>query len=207
MDRLLRHFFRFLLNLGGFGLVALGALDSSFLFMPFGNDLLLIALTMRHHSRLPLYVGEASVGSAAGVLCLDLAIRKLGKAGIEKMMSPKRFDYFKKKMEGRTAIALIITCLAPPPFPFTPVIAAASSIEYPRSRLVSIVFFSRVLRFSIIGLLAIVFGRQIVTVAKSPLFLWCIGGFTALCVAGSAISVAHWVRRSKSRERTAGKTM
>ena len=200
---LLRHFFRFLLNLGGFGLVALGALDSSFLFMPFGNDLLLIALTMRHHGRLPLYVMEASVGSAAGVLCLDLTVRKLGKEGIEKLMSPKRYDYFKKKMEGRTALALIVTCLAPPPFPFTPVIAAASSIEYPRWRLVSIVFFSRAFRYSIVGLLAIVFGHQIVTTAKSPLFLWCMVGFTALCVLGSAISVTHWVRRSKSRERPA----
>lgn len=118
------------------------------------------------------------------------------------MMSPRRFDYFKKKMEGRTAIALIVTCLAPPPFPFTPVIAAASSIEYPRPRLVSIVFFSRVLRFSIIGILAILFGRQIVTIAKSPAFLWCMGGFTALCLIGSMISVAHWVRLSKSRAQT-----
>lgn len=201
MHQPLRHFFRFLLNLGGFGLVALGALDSSFLFMPFGNDLLLTALTMRHHLRLPLYVMEASSGSAAGVLCLDLAIRKLGKAGIEKMMSPRRFEYFKKKMSGRTAIALIVTCLAPPPFPFTPVIAAASSIEYPRPRLVSIVFFSRVLRFSIVGGLAILFGRQIVTIAKSPAFLWYMGGFTALCVIGSVISVTHWVRSSRSRER------
>jgi hypothetical protein len=39
--------FAFVLKLGGPGLVLLGILDSSFLFAPWGNDLLVVAMTAR----------------------------------------------------------------------------------------------------------------------------------------------------------------
>jgi hypothetical protein len=42
--------FAFVLKFGGVGLLVLGALDSSFLFAPWGNDLLLVALITRHPS-------------------------------------------------------------------------------------------------------------------------------------------------------------
>jgi len=43
---LLAMFWKF----GGLGLVVLGILDSSFLFAPLGNDLLVVAMTARKHS-------------------------------------------------------------------------------------------------------------------------------------------------------------
>src|ERR1017187_2047180 len=62
MHALLRPLFAFFLHIGGFGLVIPGALDSSFFFLPFGNDLLLVVLVARHHGYLPLYVLAASLG-------------------------------------------------------------------------------------------------------------------------------------------------
>ena len=99
-----RPLFLFFLHIGAFGLVILGILDSSFLFLPFGNDLLLVVLTARHHENLPLYVLAASVGSATGVLLLDLVCRKGGEEGLKKMVSPKRLDYLKKKMSQNAAV-------------------------------------------------------------------------------------------------------
>ena len=64
MHALLRPLFAFLLHIGPLGLVILGILDSSFLFLPFGNDILLVVLVTRHHEYLPLYVLAASLGSA-----------------------------------------------------------------------------------------------------------------------------------------------
>ena len=46
----LAHFF---FALGGMGLVLLGILDSSFLMMPLGNDLLVVALTASHRTHMP----------------------------------------------------------------------------------------------------------------------------------------------------------
>jgi hypothetical protein len=47
------------------------------------------------------------------------------------MMSRKRLNYLKKKMSQSAAVPLIVACLAPPPFPFTAVVAAASAFQYP----------------------------------------------------------------------------
>ena len=47
MHELIRHALHFFARMGGFGLIGFGILDSSFLFLPLGNDLLLIVLTAR----------------------------------------------------------------------------------------------------------------------------------------------------------------
>ena len=54
---------------GGLGLLVLGILDSSFLFAPLGNDLLVVAMTARKHS-IPLmlyYAGMSTIGSVLGL--------------------------------------------------------------------------------------------------------------------------------------------
>ena len=44
-----------LMHLGGVGLLIMGVLDSSFLVLPLGNDLLVIALTARQHMKVFYY--------------------------------------------------------------------------------------------------------------------------------------------------------
>jgi membrane protein YqaA with SNARE-associated domain len=199
MHRLFRSLFALFFHIGPFGLVILGILDSSFLFLPFGNDLLLVVLVVRHHGYLPLYVLAASIGSTTGVLVLDSVCRRGGEEGLKKMMSRKRINYLKKRMSQNAAAPLIVTCLAPPPFPFTAVIAAASAFQYPRLRLLGYVFSARALRFTIIGLAAIWFGHRILRIANSPAFTWFIVGFSALCIIGSTLSVIRWIRLSRTR--------
>jgi hypothetical protein len=117
-----RQIFIHLIHLGALGPLVLGILDSSFLFAPFGNDFLVVVLASRDPQDLPLYVLAAGVGSTIGVLILDVACRKEGQAGLRRMMSRKRFVYLEAKMIKHSALALIIACLAPPPFPFTIVV-------------------------------------------------------------------------------------
>lgn len=82
------------------GPLILGIADSSFLFLPFGNDLLVVILVARSHARLPVYVLTAAIGSVLGVLLLDSVCRKGGEEGLRKMMKPARFAYFKRRMEN-----------------------------------------------------------------------------------------------------------
>jgi len=199
---LIRHLFAALFHLGAVGLVILGILDSSFLFLPVGNDLLLIALVAGHHGQFLSYVLAASFGSVAGVLLLDLVCRKGGEEGLKKMMTPKRLVYLKKKMQQHSGIALIIACLSPPPFPFTAIVAAASALQYPRLHLLGVVFCARVVRFALIGLAAIWLNREILRIANSPEFVWFMEGFTALCVIGSIASIIRWVHLSRSQTRS-----
>jgi membrane protein YqaA with SNARE-associated domain len=197
MHALAAHLGSALFHLGALGLVILGILDSSFLFLPVGNDLLLIYLVARRHDYLPFYVVAASLGSALGVFLLDLACRKGGEEGLKKKMSRRRFSYLKKKMSQNAAIPLIVTCLAPPPFPFTAVIAAASAFQYPRARLLGYVFGARAVRFTLVGLAAIWFGSRIIQVSKSAEFKGFMIGFLVLCIVGSAVSITRWIRLSK----------
>jgi membrane protein YqaA with SNARE-associated domain len=201
MHVLIRQLAAFFLHLGAFGLVAVGILDSSFLFLPVGNDLLLVVLVIRHHEYLLLYVAAASLGSAIGVLLLDLVCRKGGEDGLKKMMSRRRLDYLKKKLNQNAAVPLVVACLAPPPFPFTAVIAAASAFQVPKLRLLAYVFGARMVRFTLIGFAAIGFGRRILRVANSPEFTWFMLGFSALCVVGSTLSVRRWIGLSRSEDK------
>src|SRR5205085_4306400 len=132
MHSLVQHLIRWLIHLGALGLVVMGILDSSFLFLPLGNDLLMVALTVQKHDRLPRYAAMAALGSTAGCLLLDLIARKGGEEGLRKIMAPKRLDYLKKRIGEKAGVALAVACLAPPPFPFTTVVAASSAFHYPR---------------------------------------------------------------------------
>ncbi len=197
--RLMVHaLFLFFVHLGAFGLLTLGVLDSSFLFVPLGNDLLLIALTVRHHTGLPLYVAMAAAGSTLGCYLVDLIVRKGGGAGLKMVLSPKRLTYMEKKVGDRAAVALLVATLAPPPFPFTTVIATVSALHYPRAKMLAIIAAGRVVRFTIIGLLAIWLGRHMLKIAGTPAFEWSMAVFIALCVVGSTISMYKWVRASRS---------
>jgi len=189
--------FVFFVHLGAFGLLLLGVLDDTFLFLPLGNDLLLVALTVRHHSLLPLYVAAAAAGSTLGCYVIDLIVRKRGGAGVRKILSAKRLKYVEKKVENRAAAALLVATLAPPPFPFTTVIAAVSALHYPRGKMLGVIAAGRVVRFTIIGLLALWLGRHFLRITETPAFEWSMAAFIALCVIGSAISIYNWVHSSR----------
>jgi len=189
--------FLFFSHLGPFGLLLLGALDSSFLFLPLGNDLLMVALTVRNPTNLPLYIAMAAAGSTLGCYFLDLTVRKGGGAGLEMVLSPKGLKFVEEKVEHRAVSALLVATLSPPPFPFTLVVAAVSALHYPRGKMLGVIAMGRVVRFTIIGLLAIWLGRHMLRVTRTPAFEWSMAGFIALCVIGSTISVYNWVRGSR----------
>ncbi len=196
------HLLRLLFHLGYFGPFVMGVMDSSFLFLPFGNDLLVTALVARNHHNFWIYVITAAIGSTSGALLVDVVARKIGETGVQKMTGERRFRYLKRKITEKGAQALIVGCLAPPPFPFTVVIAATSALAYPRRRLIWIVALARTARFLILSLLAIKFGRTILRVMSSSGFRYTMIAFAVLCVVMSVYSISSWVRSS----RTAGRS-
>src|SRR5436309_15785282 len=116
----------FVLKSGGVGLLVLGILDSSFLFAPWGNDLLVVAVTARHPrvANVLYYSAMSTVGSVLGCLLLDLTTRPLGSKALEKHLSKRRLARVKDKIQNNAAKALTIASLAPPPFPFTAFVIA-----------------------------------------------------------------------------------
>jgi membrane protein YqaA with SNARE-associated domain len=200
MPQAFRPFLHFLFHLGYFGPFVLGILDSSFLVLPFGNDLLVVGLIAHNHHGLPFYVFSAACGSSVGVLSLALVAQKFGEGGIRKVAGQRQFDSLKKHIGDRSGLAVAIGCLAPPPFPFTMVIAAASALGYSLWRLLAINFVTRAIRFTVLGFLAIKFGSAVLRIARTPEFVRSMIAFIALCVIASVFSIWHWVRSSRSGE-------
>ncbi len=199
MSTFFRPLLHFLLHLGYFGPFVMGVLDSSFLFLPFGNDLLIVALVARHHDAWPFYVVSAVCGSTLGVFLLDLVARSAGEAGVQKIAGHGQFEKLKRKIGQKGGRALVVGCLAPPPFPFTMVVATTSALGYPRLKLLGTVAISRAVRFVILSLLALKFGHAILRVMNTTAFKWTMVGFIALCVIGSIFSVMKWLRGRGSR--------
>ncbi len=202
MSKFFRSVLLFLFHLGYFGPFVMGILDSSFLVLPFGNDLLIVGLVAHNHRGLPFYVLSAACGSTVGALLLAGVAHKFGEEGICKVAGQKQFDRLKKHIGKRSGVAVAIGCLAPPPFPFTMVIAAASAMGYSLWRLAGINFVSRAIRFTVLGFLAIKFGSEVLRIAKSPAFVWSMIVFIALCIVASVFSILHWVRSSRSGEKS-----
>ncbi len=121
MRTVLTHLYHLFAHLNGFGLFILGVLDSSFLFLPFGNDLLLVTMTAREHARLPYLAIMATAGSLLGCLITDVISRKGGEAGLERKFSRRRLEYVRKKITKNAGSALGVAALMPPPFPFNSV--------------------------------------------------------------------------------------
>jgi membrane protein YqaA with SNARE-associated domain len=207
MKHLAHILFPFFWKLGGPGLLILGVLDSSFLFAPLGNDLLVVAMSARYHSlmRALYYAGMSTVGSVLGCLLVDVIFRKAGETGLARHLPKARVEYVKKRIEKNAAWALVLASIAPPPFPFTPFIMAAAALQYPRKRMLAITGAARMVRFSALGVLALLFGRRILHWAENGVVQGILIGLMILCIVGSIVSVVGWIRRSRAGNTRAGR--
>jgi membrane protein YqaA with SNARE-associated domain len=173
----------------------MGALDSSFLVLPFGNDLVVVALVARNPHGIPWYVLSAACGSTLGALILAVTARKIGEERLRKIVGNKRYEKLKQRIAKHAGVAIAIADLAPPPFPFTTVIAAVGALGYPLWRLALINFVARAVRFTVLALLALKFGQAVTGIAKSRPFEWSMVVFIAACLVASGFSIWQWVRK------------
>ena len=184
--------------MGLFGLFLMSALDSSFLVLPFGNDLLLIALVSSNRNSLIwiAYVLVSAIGSVVGVFIVDLIMRKAGEKGLERFVKPKRVEKLKQKLENKGGITVFIATLIPPPFPFTPVVMTASALQSPRGTLLIAVFLGRLIRFGVEAVLALYFGRQMIAFLNSDVVTYFVYGLIGIAIVLSTLSLLRWLKRN-----------
>ena len=184
--------------------MVMGVLDSSFLVFPFGNDLMVVGLVVHHRQAMAWYILSAAFGSSLGVLLLASVSRKLGEQGLRRIAGESRYNKLKDLIGNRAGLAIALAGIAPPPFPFTTVIAAAGVLDYPIWRIAAINFVARGVRFTILALLAMKFGKAVLSIARSSSFEWSMIVFIVFCVIASGLSVRHWLRNSSGqKQRTA----
>jgi membrane protein YqaA with SNARE-associated domain len=193
-----RAIFRFFRSLGLLGVFLMSALDSSFLVLPFGNDLLLIALISSDRNGLSwiVYVLVAAVGSVVGVFVIDLLMRKTGEKDLERFLSQGQIEKLRSRIENKAGLTVFVATLIPPPFPFTPAVMTASALQCPRGKLLGAVFLGRLVRFGIEGLLALYFGRQVIAIINSDIVAYVVYGLIGIAIILSTLSLIRWLKRS-----------
>jgi membrane protein YqaA with SNARE-associated domain len=188
---------RVFMRMGLLGLFLMSALDSSFLVLPFGNDLLLIALVSSNRESLIwiAYVIVSALGSVVGVFVIDLIMRKAGETGLERFISQKRIEKLKGKLENKAGLTVFVATLIPPPFPFTPAVMTASALQSPRGELLIAVFLGRLVRFGIEAVLALYFGRQVIAFMNSDVVTYIVYGLIGIAIILSTLSLLRWLKR------------
>ena len=200
--------FRFFRRLGIFGLLLVSALDSSFLVLPFGNDLLLIGLVSsdRHVLMWIAYVLISVLGSMLGVLVLDVIMRKTGEKGLERFLKKQKIHQLRDRISDKAGLTVFMATVLPPPFPFTPVVMTASALQVSRRSLLGAVFLGRLARFTLEAILAIYFGRKLIRYMNSKAVEYIVYGLIAIAVVGSVFSILKWVGRKTSSQSTGATT-
>lgn len=195
MHDIIQGLIHFFFALGGAGLVLLGVLDSSFLMLPLGNDLLVVALTASRPELMYYYAIMATVGSTLGVVFCNYVCRRMGETAIGR--KTRTIAYVERKVEKYGGFAIAVAALAPPGFPFTPFIVVPSVLHYPVKKMAAIIFGCRLIRFFFEGIMARIYGHQLLAMAKSPAVTEFLIVLIVVSLIGSAISLWGWIERGR----------
>ena len=197
MSKLLRLGY-FFFALGGVGLLLFGILDSSFLFLPLGNDLLVVALTASNPHHMLYYAAMATAGSTIGVALAHVVSSRTGRKAIEANGKSRTVAFVERKVKQYGGLAIAVAALAPPGFPFTAFIVASAALQFPLPKMLAIIASCRLVRYLLVGYLALVYGRRIIEMAKSPAVETFLVVLIIVSVAGSVFSIWGWVRKGRS---------
>lgn len=172
-----------LVPLGPWGMLALAAVDGSFLGLPL--DAIFVYYVYTDRSRFLLYVLLGAAGSALGSIVLYIVGYTGGEVLLRKRLSPQRFEKIHASFERHEFWALMFPAMLPPPTPFKIVVLAAAAFEMNFAHFLLAIFAGRFLRFLIEALLTLYFGPGIVTLAGGVVarrVIWILLGVLALVV-------------------------
>jgi len=149
----------FLAAYGGWGLMAISALDSSVVPIPGVNDLLLIHLSARLPLRMPLYVLATTVGSVLGAYVM-FALGYGGRRMVRRRTAQERSGRVRRWLEQNDFLSVLVISLLPPPAPFKLFLVTAGAMRVRPWRFGMALLVGRGVRFGIEGFLAVRYGEQ-----------------------------------------------
>lgn len=195
--------FKLLAPLGFFGVFAIAFIDSA----AFGMPLDPVVGGYVYAARANLfsvagYIALAAAGSAIGSSVIYLIGKKGGEAILHKRMSPERLERMKQRFEEREFVTLMVASMLPPPTPFKLFLLSAAAFQMGWAPFLLSIFIGRTLRFTILAVLVIRFGPQVVNAMGGMLrnhLALSLGIFGA----GLALLLAWMFTRRRRRVRSA----
>ena len=150
----------FLKPLGFWGVGAVAVLDSSSIPVPM--DLIVAGYAWSDPHRFYLYVLMAGIGSAIGGLVPYWLGRAGGEIFLMKRIDRTRYEKMRDRFERQEFLALMIPSMMPPPTPWKVFVFAAGVFEMKVVSFMLAVLAGRIVRFTVVSLLTIRYGPQIV---------------------------------------------
>src|SRR6202035_4869625 len=155
-------------QLGAVGLIPLGLLDASLVPIPGSMDVLTIVLAARDSKLWFYYAGMATLGSVIGALVTFRLARRGGKETLKRKVSAARAERIIEIFSRGGFWSIAIAALLPPPIPMVPFVIAAGATQYSTQKFLLALTLGRMIRYSLLALLAARDGRQIINFIVHP---------------------------------------
>ena len=185
------------------GVLFMGILDASVVFfLPLGIDFVVIIMSARKPDLFWLYALLATAGSVAGAAGTFWLGRKVGEAGLKRLVRPSTLKKVEQRVTNSAAVSVAALGLIPPPFPYTAFVLVSGACRVNPWTFLTTLGGVRLLRFVIEAALAKYYGRGILSWMQSTTFTAIVFVLTGLAVTGtivSAIAVYRSVRKDKRR--------
>jgi membrane protein YqaA with SNARE-associated domain len=182
--------------LGAWGVFLIAVMDGAAFGLPM--DLVVAGYVYKKPSLFLLYVVMGAAGSAVGSCVLYWIGYEGGEKVLRKRISPERFEKIHRSFERHEFWALMFPAMLPPPTPFKLFVLAAAIFEMNFWHFLLAIFSGRFVRFLLLSLLTIKFGREFVE--RSGHFfgehiLWILGAVA------EGLAIWFLVRRAKERRK------
>lgn len=185
--------------LGIWGVAGFAAVDAAFLGMPL--DAIVAGYSYANPRRFLLYAVMAATGSALGSIIIYWIGYKGGEVLLVKRIGQQRFDNIKASFERHEFWAIMLPSMLPPPTPFKLFVLSAGVAEMNFLHFLGAIFFGRLIRFSLVSIIVIRYGPQILDF---------VGGVLhhhlryAIAIAAAGILIGWWVWRLRKKRRARG---
>ena len=186
------------------GLLLMGALDASVVFfLPLGIDFVVIILSARRPELFWFYALLAAVGSIVGASLTFWLGRKVGEAGLKRLLKPSTLKKVEQRVSHSAAVTVAALGLIPPPFPFTAFLLVSGACRLNPWVFLPTLAGIRLARFLIEAALAAYYGRGILRWMESRTFTIVVITLSSLAIAGTVISAIAMYRSIRREKRQA----
>jgi len=148
--------------LGAYGVFLVALVDSAALGMPV--DVAVATYVYQAPTRLFLYVLMACAGETLGSLVIYAIGYKGGEELLRKRIPAERFEKIHNAFDKHPFWSLMVPAILPPPTPFKLFALAAAVTEMQLSHYLMAIFAGRFIRFTLLGLLTIKFGPDVLRI-------------------------------------------
>lgn len=158
MSSFISSLYTLAVSIGGFGLLGVAFIDSSFVSLPQINDVLVVVMITHNEALMLYYVTMATLGSVGGCYVIYYMANRGGEAFLQRRVKAARMTRVIGLYERHGAMALVVAGLLPPPAPFKLFVLLAGVAGVRRRQFITSVFVARGIRYLALGVLAIAYG-------------------------------------------------